>query len=74
MSHFFIFDCTGQVVGNPKGYATHTGATNQANSVKTKAGRAIWDAYHAQNYMPGERRVIYRISTLETAQAKGYAA
>lgn len=70
---FYIFDANGHIVGNPKGYATHKGASRQANSTKTKAGRALWAAYHAKDYAPGERRLMWAISTLETAQARGYA-
>lgn len=39
---FFIYDCYGNKVGNPKGYRTMRGAMAQADSVKTKIGRHIW--------------------------------
>ena len=29
---FFIYDCNGAIVGNPKGYPTLRGASRQANS------------------------------------------
>lgn len=46
-TRYFIFDCLGNVAGNPKGYRTIKGAKRQANSVRTKAGKQIWEAYHA---------------------------
>lgn len=70
---FYIFDANGQIVGNPKGYATHKAAHKQANSTKTKAGRALWAAYYAKDYAPGARRLMWAISTMETAKARGYA-
>ena len=70
MSHFFIFDCTGQVVGNPKGYATHKGASAQANGSNTPASRAIWAAHRAGLRKSGTW--LWAIATMETARKRGY--
>ena len=67
---FFIFDCTGAIVGNSKGYATHTGAHAQANGADTPAARAIWAAHRAAGNEQGGR--LWAIATMETARAKGY--
>ena len=53
---FFIFDCNDRVVGNPNGYRTMRGATQQANSRKAQAFRDIWAAYDAQD--PRERNYL----------------
>jgi hypothetical protein len=44
---FFIRDCNGRIVGNPKGYATMRGAESQT-SPRRPAGRAIWAAVDAR--------------------------
>ena len=45
---FYIRDCEGMIVGNPKGYATFKGAATQESSPYSAAYRAIWVAYHAR--------------------------
>ena len=47
MDNYFIYDCTGQIVGNPKGYPTYRGANQQAFSTKSKAYADIRAAYEA---------------------------
>jgi len=42
---FYIYDCSGKVVGNVKGYRTFRGANAQQNTRGTKAYREIWRAY-----------------------------
>lgn len=42
---YFIYDCNGKVVGNPKGYATFKGAERQQNYPYSKAYCSIWEAY-----------------------------
>jgi hypothetical protein len=42
---FFIFDCNGDIVGNPKGYRTIRGAIQQQSQKGSPAWRAIWAAY-----------------------------
>ena len=46
---YFIFDCNGKVVGNPKGYATFKGAYRQQNLKGSPAYNAIWAAFNAKN-------------------------
>jgi hypothetical protein len=70
MKTFFIFDCRGRIVGNAKGYATHKGAHRQANSTRTPAGRALWEAHNAAGRELGG--LLWAISTIEAAKAKGY--
>lgn len=40
---FYIRDCNGDVIGNPKGYATWRGAHREANH--GKANRQAWNHY-----------------------------
>lgn len=48
MIRFFIRDCNGQIVGNPKGYETHRGAQAQTANWRSPAARAIADAFQAR--------------------------
>lgn len=48
MERYFIRNCIGQVVGNPKGYATYTGAERQATMKSSKTFQAIVDAFDAE--------------------------
>lgn len=43
---FFIFDHAGNTVGNPKGYATMRGASQQANTRKLQ--NIIWARFDAR--------------------------
>jgi hypothetical protein len=45
MKTYFIYDCASQIVGNPKGYPTYRGASQQAFSTKSKAYAEIRSAY-----------------------------
>lgn len=65
-NNFFIFDSEGRIVGNPKGYATHKGASIQANSTRTPAGRALWCV------IPKNSGRVYAIATMDVAIARGY--
>ena len=42
--NYYIYDCNGQIVGNPKGYATMRGAC-RAEKNKT---RILWDRFYAK--------------------------
>lgn len=48
MERYFIRNCIGQVVGNPKGYATYTGAERQATMKSSKTFQAIVNAFDAE--------------------------
>ena len=43
---FYIYDCNGEIVGNPKGYPTIKGAIRQQNMPGSKAYNALWKAYY----------------------------
>ena len=45
---FYIRDCNGQIVGNPKGYETHRGAQAQTANWRSPAARAIRAAVDAR--------------------------
>lgn len=66
---FYIKDCYGNIVGNPKGYKTMRGAKAQADSAKTKIGKQLW-AQHEKHIEEQEKagktgwqidRLIYSI-------------
>ena len=42
---FYIFDCNYQLIGNPKGYATHQGAQRQCENEKSQVKKTIWTNY-----------------------------
>ena len=44
---WFIYDCHGEVVGNPQGYKTFRGANQQANSRHSPVYREIWQRFYA---------------------------
>lgn len=62
---FYIYDCTGKVVGNPNGYRTIKGARQQAESRHAKAYAQIWQSfYDNENVIPRDSmrsRLIYSI-------------
>lgn len=65
---FFIFDCDGNIVGNPKGYKTHRGAQRQCNlesSKPTKIMSLLWDRFHYSEQKSTDRRLIYSIKWVE---------
>ena len=64
---FFIFDCNGSVIGNPKGYKTHKGAQTQCEK-QGKVRTAIFTA-HA---LHGATSRIYSIRWVD--QPKSEAA
>jgi hypothetical protein len=45
--NYFITDCKGEPVGNPKGYKTFRGASQQANSRRSKVYKEIWQRFYA---------------------------
>lgn len=48
MERFYIYDCNGRIVGNPKGYRTIKGAIREQDRKGSPAWRAIWASYDAQ--------------------------
>jgi hypothetical protein len=72
---YFIFDCNGQIVGNPKGYKTHKGAQTQCNldkSKPTKVMALLWDRFHARAQIDATKTRIYSIRWVD--QPKSEAA
>lgn len=61
MDRVFIFDCTGEIVGNPNGYRTMKGAIRQAHIKGSKAYRAIWRAYNEAKRLDPDLTLINRI-------------
>jgi len=59
---FFIFDCNGRVVGNPKGYRTIRGAIREKERKGSPAWRAIWAAHDERKNTDPANRKICRIS------------
>jgi hypothetical protein len=59
--NFFIFDCNGKIVGNPKGYRTMRGALREENRRGSPAWRAIWAAYDERKKTDPENREVCRI-------------
>jgi hypothetical protein len=48
MERFYIYDCNGRIVGNPKGYRTIKGAIREQDRKGSPAWRAIWASYDAR--------------------------
>ena len=60
---YFIYNCNFEVVGNTKGYATHKGASRQAEF--GFASNQIYKAFNLRylNIAPTEQnRMLYKIS------------
>lgn len=59
---FFIFDCNNNIVGNPKGYRTHKGASRQCNIDKrkhTKIMCILWNRFaEAKEINPEIKRIF----------------
>jgi len=43
--NYYIFDCNGQMLGNPSGYKTHSAASAQTNRKDTTVYIRIWRAF-----------------------------
>ena len=65
MKRYYIFDCFGSLAGNLNGYRTIRGATQQADSPKTKLNAYLWsraDSY----FVPAHQttKLVYKIKLL----------
>lgn len=61
---YFIFDCNGHIVGNPKGYKTHTGAQRQCNlegATPSKTMAVLWQRFHEMAQIDSTKTRIYSI-------------
>lgn len=61
---YFIFDCVGNIAGNPKGYRTFKGANKQANG-KTKLMSELWRRYLVNKQTNPDNNTINRIEFIE---------
>jgi len=44
-ARFYVYDCNGNIVGNPAGYRTMRGAVQQQDRRGSPTYNAIWEAY-----------------------------
>lgn len=61
MKRFYIYDCTGKTVGNPKGYRTMRGALIQQNKIGSKAYNEIYETFREQKALYPDLRLIARV-------------
>lgn len=55
--NYYIYDCFGELVGNPKGYRTYSGAARQ----EKRLYRALWDAFDKMKEIKPQNILICRI-------------
>jgi hypothetical protein len=58
---YYIYDCNGEVIGNPKGYRTFRGANQQANSRRSKVYPKIWATYEKRKALEPTFNLIMSI-------------
>ena len=63
---YFIFDCLGNIVGNPRGYRTLRGAKIQQDSPKSKANIAIVKAVGHCDASSINPKLLSQIKWIET--------
>lgn len=65
---FYIRNCNGQIIGNPKGYPTHKGAQHQAESKTSAVHARIWaDFYaHEEGNKAKGNNLIYSIKSADS--------
>lgn len=67
---FFIYDCLGNIAGNPKGYSSHKQAQKQLNTQGSKAFNQVWNVFNKRSDeldalgAPASGRLIYEIKPL----------
>jgi hypothetical protein len=61
MSNLFIYDCNGNIVGNPKGYRTFKAAWVQQEKRTSPAHKAIWAAYEERKKTDPKNNLLSRI-------------
>lgn len=62
---FFIRDCNGDIVGNPKGYRTMRGALREQNRKGSPAFRAIWAAFERRKKSDPDSTLIASVYPLD---------
>jgi len=69
---FFIFNCSGQIIGNPKGYKTHKGAEAQCTK-PTRIRSEIYSEFFNRTFGENPHKtLLYSIKWVE--QPKSEAA
>ena len=72
---FFIFDCNGDIVGNPKGYRTHRGAESQCKlNGKTKIMQTLWNRFHDKAQTMQGKSLIYSIRWVDQPKSEARMA
>lgn len=61
MKLYFILDCKGNIVGNPKGYRTIRGAIREQDKKGSKAYQSIWRAYWKEKLINPEHTKLSKI-------------
>ncbi len=61
MDHFFILDCAGRIVGNPRGYRTIRGAIRESERPGSPAHKAIWTAFYEAEHINPNHKAICKI-------------
>lgn len=62
MSHrYFITDCQGNPIGNPRGYRTHRGAMQVCESRNSRIKSEIWTRFHVYRDANPGAKLVYRI-------------
>jgi hypothetical protein len=64
-NRFYIRDCHGRIVGNPKGYRTMRGATQRAESWKSPVYKLLWSTYHASSPTNPNLELVYSIKLFD---------
>lgn len=65
MSHrYFITDCQGNPIGNPKGYRTPRGAHQVCESRNSRIKSEIWARFHVYRDSNPGAKLVYRIQAL----------
>ena len=70
---FFIFDCNGDIVGNPKGYKTHKGAQTQCEN-QGKIRTAIFTAHNLKEWPLNGIKHLYSIRWVEQPKSEARMA
>jgi hypothetical protein len=72
---FFIFDCNGVIVGNPKGYKTHKGAQNQCKlNGQSKVMQVLWNRFFERSQIDATKTLIYSIRWVDQPKSEAKQA
>jgi hypothetical protein len=72
---YFIFDCNGDIVGNPKGYKTHKGAQSQCKlNGQSKVMRLLWNRFFERAQIDSTKAPIYSIRWVDQPKSEAMRA